>query len=208
MIVEAHGSFASSHCIGGSCGLEADYEQTRLTILNKEIPRCRTCHQLVKPDIVFFGEGLPKRFFERMEKDMPRADLLIVMGTSLQVQPFASLPEMVSLDCPRLLINLEEVGDFTRDLDVTRLIETDRGCMELAQQCGWEKELSELDEDIKQRNSHSDSGEDVVVEEPPTDQVTTTLSTRQSDQACRGVITKPDTLGVDKLSHSLEDTYL
>ena len=46
---------------------------------------------LVKPDIVFFGESLPPRFFQGMKTDFPQGDLLIVMGTSLTVQPFASL---------------------------------------------------------------------------------------------------------------------
>ena len=46
---------------------------------------------LVKPDIVFFGESLPSRFFQIKQTDFPQADLLIVMGTSLTVQPFASL---------------------------------------------------------------------------------------------------------------------
>ena len=46
---------------------------------------------LVKPDIVFFGESLPERFFQYMNRDFSQADLLIVMGTSLTVQPFASL---------------------------------------------------------------------------------------------------------------------
>lgn len=46
---------------------------------------------LVKPDIVFFGEQLPDRFYERMEYDLPTCDLLLVMGTSLVVHPFASL---------------------------------------------------------------------------------------------------------------------
>ena len=45
----------------------------------------------MKPDIVFFGESLPDRFWEAAETDFPAADLLIVMGTSLVVQPFASL---------------------------------------------------------------------------------------------------------------------
>jgi NAD-dependent deacetylase sirtuin 2 len=45
----------------------------------------------VKPDIVFFGEQLPQRFYERMEADFPACDLLLVMGTSLVVHPFASL---------------------------------------------------------------------------------------------------------------------
>ena len=39
---------------------------------------------VVKPDIVFFGEQLPSRFYSFL-KDMPRAELLIVMGTSLEV---------------------------------------------------------------------------------------------------------------------------
>jgi NAD-dependent SIR2 family protein deacetylase len=49
------------------------------------------CGGLVKPDIVFFGESLPQRFFQLVSQDFSRADLLIVMGTSLVVQPFASL---------------------------------------------------------------------------------------------------------------------
>lgn len=66
---------------------------------------------LVKPDIVFFGENLPSRFF-RCIPDLKTADLLIVMGTSLQVQPFASLIDAVPSDCPRVLINLEKVGEL------------------------------------------------------------------------------------------------
>lgn len=50
-----------------------------------------TAEGLVKPDIVFFGESLPPRFFQKMQTDFPQADLLIVMGTSLTVHPFASL---------------------------------------------------------------------------------------------------------------------
>lgn len=152
-IVEAHGSFASNHCINRTCKREAQYESTKAAILKKKIPRCKDCGHLVKPDIVFFGEGLPRRFFERMEDDLPRADLIIVIGTSLQVQPFASLPDMVAEDCPRLLLNLEEIGDFSRELDVVQLIETDRGCEELARLCGWEAELQALDSKIKQEHS-------------------------------------------------------
>ena len=104
---------------------------------------CTLAGGLVKPDIVFFGENLPERFFERL-KDLQQADLLIILGTSLVVQPFASLigrcsclhPDCVlaqghvvaclkalSLSCfclvadrvssrtPRLLMNLEVVGE-------------------------------------------------------------------------------------------------
>lgn len=59
---------------------------------------------------VFFGEQLPERFFQLAESDLRAADLLIIMGTSLKVQPFASLVGLVDDDVPRLLINREEVG--------------------------------------------------------------------------------------------------
>ena len=56
-----------------------------------------------------FGEGLPALFFKRMS-DLRTCDLLITIGTSLKVQPFASLIERVPDECPRVLINLESVG--------------------------------------------------------------------------------------------------
>ena len=58
------------------------------------VPRCTSedCVQgVVKPDIVFFGQALPPDFFGQVQADLPACDLLIVMGTSLVVQPFASL---------------------------------------------------------------------------------------------------------------------
>ncbi|POV97315.1 hypothetical protein PSTT_15135 [Puccinia striiformis] len=56
---------------------------------------------------------LPKKFFDSLS-DFQEADLLIVLGTSLQVQPFASLISTVPINCPRLLINLEAVGEIGR----------------------------------------------------------------------------------------------
>ncbi|KAG0144841.1 hypothetical protein CROQUDRAFT_659532 [Cronartium quercuum f. sp. fusiforme G11] len=104
---------------------------------------------LIKPDIVFFGEGLPSRFFSHLS-DLPAADLLIVLGTSLQVQPFASLVTNVSAGCVRLLINLERVGeemfDFDRPggRDVLFLGQSDEGVKTLCQHLGWMDELQKL----------------------------------------------------------------
>lgn len=56
------------------------------------IPKCEECEEgVVKPDIVFFGEMLPERFHFLADRDFAQADLLIIMGSSLVVQPFASL---------------------------------------------------------------------------------------------------------------------
>lgn len=52
--------------------------------MNDNVPICSFCAATVKPDVVFFGEDLPQKYFLHTE-DFPKADLLIIMGTSLQV---------------------------------------------------------------------------------------------------------------------------
>jgi NAD-dependent histone deacetylase SIR2 len=115
-------------------------------IRNKQVPHCLddTCDGLVKPDIVFFGEQLPEAFFAN--RDLPsEADLCIVMGTSLSVHPFASLPTVCADGCPRLLINSEQVGDMGRWPDDVLLLEDcDNGVRKLAEACGWLEELEAL----------------------------------------------------------------
>ena len=63
------------------------------------------------PLVVFFGEALPERFFTCAHQDFPESTLLLVMGTSLAVHPFASLVGATSSGVPRLLINRERVGE-------------------------------------------------------------------------------------------------
>lgn len=46
----------------------------------------------MKPDIVFFGEGLPDNFHKAIENDKNNCDLLIVIGSSLKVRPVARIP--------------------------------------------------------------------------------------------------------------------
>ena len=78
----------------------------KTTILADEIPTCDACDGgMVKPGIVFFGEDLPGRFKELLEPDLSECDLLIVMGTSLSVQPFAGLIYRVKQTTPRLLVS-------------------------------------------------------------------------------------------------------
>ncbi|KAL1922474.1 uncharacterized protein VTP21DRAFT_10013 [Calcarisporiella thermophila] len=152
-IVEAHGSFATGHCV--NCGWRTSMEWIREKIFMDEIPYCERCNELVKPDITFFGEQLPERFFQRL-MDFQEADLLIVFGTSLKVQPFASLIDRVPEDTPRLLINLTKAGvtglpfmgfDFEGRFyqrDALFLGTCDAGAVELAKLCGWEAELEQM----------------------------------------------------------------
>ena len=70
-----------------------------------KIPTCSSCGSgVVKPNVVFFGEDLPARYRELQESDFKECDLLVVMGTSLKVQPFCSLVQRVRQTTPRLLV--------------------------------------------------------------------------------------------------------
>jgi NAD-dependent histone deacetylase SIR2 len=141
-MIEAHGSFARQSCI--ECKEPYPDDEIRLHVENKTIPRCGNCDGLVKPEIVFFGEQLPSTFFHN--RDLPaEADLVIVMGTSLSVQPFASLPGVAREETPRVLINKERVGGFgSRADDVVLLGDCDDGVRRLAEACGWKEELDAL----------------------------------------------------------------
>jgi len=109
-IVEAHGTFYTSHCTNFTCKKDYNFDWMKEKIQSDEVPKCTKCDSVIKPDVIFFGENLPTKFFTCASSDFDKCDLLIIMGTSLVVQPFASLVEKPSEDTPRLLINREAVG--------------------------------------------------------------------------------------------------
>ena len=114
-MVEAHGTFRTNHCV--SCRQEYTMEWVKDQIFADVVPTCTKCNGVVKPAIVFFGEDLPRKFSELPDKDFKKCDLLIIMGTSLEVLPFASLVTFPSKKCVRLLINRELVGVTTSQFD-------------------------------------------------------------------------------------------
>jgi NAD-dependent histone deacetylase SIR2 len=128
----------------------------RDAIRTKHVPHCTdpSCNGLVKPEIVFFGEQLPAAFFEN--RTLPsQADLAIVMGTSLSVHPFASLPQFCEEGAPRLLINSEQVGEMgSRPDDVLMLEDCDSGVRKLAEACGWLEELEALWKETERPQEH------------------------------------------------------
>ena len=55
-------------------------------------PSSSTIHGVMKPDIVFFGEGLPTEFHASLQEDVKKVDLVLVMGSSLKVRPVSHIP--------------------------------------------------------------------------------------------------------------------
>jgi len=106
-LVEAHGTMAEARCL--KCGVASTPEVlwAEWNSGNGQLPRCASpgCTGLLRPAVVFFGEQLDPGFRANSSADLNNADLVFIMGTSLSVEPFASLVQRAPCDVPRLLIN-------------------------------------------------------------------------------------------------------
>ncbi len=91
-LVEVHGSISHSVCL--VCGLRYELEDVRRRLSgdSEGVPRC-DCGQPLKPGVVLFGEYLPVDAVTRAETLAARADLMLCIGSSLEVYPVAGLPD-------------------------------------------------------------------------------------------------------------------
>lgn len=144
-LVEAHGSFATAAC--HLCYTPYPAEEAKQAIMNGNVPICTFCAGAVKPNVVFFGEDLPEKYFQHAQ-DFPKADLLMIMGTSLKIEPFASLVNTVKSTVPRLLLNRDPVGPFERRplrrADYMELGDLSDSVQKLAEILGWHSEIQDL----------------------------------------------------------------
>jgi NAD-dependent deacetylase len=91
-LVEVHGSIAA--CVCPSCGdrVELADARARLRAEGDGVPRCSPCGSALKPDVVLFGEMLSEPTLRRAAELCEGADLLLCIGSSLEVHPVAGLP--------------------------------------------------------------------------------------------------------------------
>lgn len=89
-VIEVHGSPRIHRCL--DCGKPYAFDEIRRVVQDDGVPSCDACGGIVKPDIVFFGERLDRDALEQSAKLAAEADLLLVLGSSLVVQPAASIP--------------------------------------------------------------------------------------------------------------------
>jgi NAD-dependent deacetylase len=99
-VIELHGTPATHTCI--QCGRQTVFERVAPVVQAGKIPTCDACGAVVKPDITFFGEMLPTGALEEAFALAGSVDLILVLGSSLVVQPAASVP-LATLDAGGLL---------------------------------------------------------------------------------------------------------
>ncbi|MEF8873366.1 MAG: NAD-dependent deacylase [Candidatus Thermoplasmatota archaeon] len=90
-VLELHGTLAELVC--PSCGSREETEDHLDEIIDGNIPRCE-CGSMLRPDVVLFGESLPRETLRRSQRNAEETDLLISIGTSAVVQPAASIPTL------------------------------------------------------------------------------------------------------------------
>jgi len=87
-VMELHGSMRTASCID-KCGFSVHLTSE---LLRADPPVCPDCGAILRPDIVLFGEPLPPETISRSYELAEGCDLMIVIGTSVQVWPAAGIP--------------------------------------------------------------------------------------------------------------------
>jgi NAD-dependent deacetylase len=88
-VIEVHGSIRECVCL--ACGARYGLDEVLAMLEGTAVPRC-TCGQVVKPGVVMFGELLDAEAIDRAFQVAREAKLLLVIGSTLEVQPVAGLP--------------------------------------------------------------------------------------------------------------------
>jgi NAD-dependent deacetylase len=92
-LIEVHGTIGTSSCLDCGARFELDVVRERLGAAADGVPRCE-CGAALKPDVVLFGELLPEAALERAGELAAAADVLLCVGSSLEVFPVADLPRI------------------------------------------------------------------------------------------------------------------
>lgn len=90
-VIEVHGSIEWSVCL--ECGAKASLDEVLEKLrAGARTPECEACLTPLKPDVVLFGELLPEEAMSQAFALASEADLMLAVGSSLEVYPVASLP--------------------------------------------------------------------------------------------------------------------
>eukprot|EP00177_Eucheuma_denticulatum_P004580 GFKZ01008328.1.p1 GENE.GFKZ01008328.1~~GFKZ01008328.1.p1 ORF type:complete len:472 (+),score=77.96 GFKZ01008328.1:167-1582(+) len=185
-VILCHGSFLTATCMRRTCRATIAGDEIAAEVARGAVPLCRVCGAdsdkkpnndeseddeddggeydvesmgVLKPDIVFFGENLPKRVSENLEKDVSKADMLLVLGTSLQVAPVARIPQYFAQGVPRILVNRELVS---YDFDIELLGNCDAVVAHLRRALGWDTRPTKSNESTREEsNSTEGTSEDM-----------------------------------------------
>ncbi len=125
-VVELHGNAQRVVC--RDCGRRSDAAPVRERVREGDVPpRCASCGGVPKPDVVLFGEQLPRATLSEAKRLADSSDVFLVLGSSLTVEPAASLPLRAVADGTLAIVNFDETphddrADLRFAADVTDVV--------------------------------------------------------------------------------------
>lgn len=117
-LIEVHGSISHSICL--ECGGRFDLEQV-VAMIDQDptsAPECSSCIAPLKPDVVLFGEFLPEQALTRAHDLAAEADLMLAIGSSLEVHPVATLPGVTLANGGKLVLVTQGPTPYDRDAEI------------------------------------------------------------------------------------------
>jgi NAD-dependent deacetylase len=118
-VIELHGTYATSTCL--TCGTQYDTDEFMPL---SGMPRCPHCSGIVKPDVIMFGESLPQKAFSKAVSLSQKADVMVVIGSSLQVTPASRLVFVTKQNNGKIIIinNTKTVLHSAADISIQKEI--------------------------------------------------------------------------------------
>ncbi len=89
--IKLHGHFLTTTCL--ECGQRFRTSEVLNPVRGVGAPQCSSCHGHLKPDVILYSEPLNPRDLLRAKEAVSKCDLILIIGSSLEVYPVASLPE-------------------------------------------------------------------------------------------------------------------
>jgi NAD-dependent deacetylase len=115
-VIEVHGSIRTGTC--QECRTEFSLDEVDELFDEDGVAICSSCRGPVKPDVVLFGEFLPADAMAEAEALASRADLMLCVGSSLEVFPVAGLPTVTLGRGGRLAVITQGPTQFDQDAAV------------------------------------------------------------------------------------------
>ena len=109
-VLELHGSIVKIKCT------VCDYNEEILTEISDFPPVCK-CGNILRPDVVWFGEPLPQDVWQNAIEFASQCDLMVIVGTSLVVSPANTLPLYAKQNNATLIEINPENTEMSQEMD-------------------------------------------------------------------------------------------
>jgi len=117
-IIELHGNGSYAHCLDCGTRHELDWVARWLAEEPERAPACTRCGGIVKTATISFGQAMPVEAMRRAQAMAESCDLMLAIGSSLQVYPAAGLPVLARRSGARLVIINREPTELDRLADL------------------------------------------------------------------------------------------